>query len=69
MLELVVGKWAPATRKPIGQLEIPHGATVGGIIRGRETLLPSREMQLKHGDKVVIFSLPSAMTAMVKLFD
>lgn len=69
VLELVVGKWAPATRKPIGQLEIPHGATVGGIIRGRETLLPSREMQLKHGDKVVIFSLPSAMTAMVKLFD
>lgn len=69
VLELVVGKWAPATRKPIGQLEIPHGATIGGIIRGRETLLPSREMQLKHGDKVVIFSLPSAMTAMVKLFD
>ncbi|MBR4506823.1 MAG: Trk system potassium transporter TrkA [Bacteroidales bacterium] len=69
VLELVVGKWAPATRKPIGQLDIPHGATVGGIIRGRETLLPSREMQLKHGDKVVIFSLPSVMTAMVKLFD
>ncbi len=69
VLELVVGKWAPATRKPIGQLEIPHGATVGGIIRGRETLLPNRDMQLKHGDKVVLFSLPSAMAAMVKLFD
>ena len=69
VLELVVGKWAPATRKPIGQLEIPHGATIGGIIRGRETMLPSREMQLKHGDKVVIFSLPSVMAAMAKLFD
>ena len=69
VLELVVGKWAPATRRPLGQLDIPHGATVGGIIRGRETLLPSREMQLKHGDKVVLFSLPSAMAAMVKLFD
>ncbi len=69
VMEIVVGKWAPATRKPIGQLEIPHGATVGGIIRGRETMLPSREMQLKHGDKVVIFSLPSVMAAMVKLFD
>ena len=84
VLELVVGKWAPATRKPIGQLEIPHGATVGGIIRGRETLLPNRDMQLKHGDKnekivvranpkpadkVVLFSLPSAMADMVKLFD
>ena len=68
-VELVVGKWAPATRKPIGQLDIPHGATIGGIIRGRETLLPSREMQLKQGDKVVIFSLPAAMSAMVRLFD
>ena len=69
VLELVVGKWAPATRKPIGQLDIPHGATIGGIIRGRETLLPSREIQLKQGDKVVIFSLPAAMSAMVRLFD
>lgn len=69
VLELVVGKWAPATRKPIGQLDIPHGATIGGIIRGRETLLPSREMQLKHGDKVVVFSLPSVLSAMARLFD
>lgn len=69
VIEIVVGKWAPATRKPIGQLEIPHGATIGGIIRGRETMLPNRDMQLKAGDKVVLFSLPSAMTAMVKLFD
>ena len=69
VLELVVGKWVPATRKPLGQLEIPHGATVGGIIRGRETMLPNRDMQLKAGDKVVLFSLPSAMGAMVKLFD
>jgi hypothetical protein len=27
---------------------------VGGVIRGRETLLPSRELQLAEGDKVVI---------------
>ena len=69
VVELVVGKWAPATRKPLGELEIPHGATIGGIIRGRETLMPHRDMQLKHHDKVVIFSLPAAMAAMAKLFD
>ena len=69
VLELIVGKWSPATRKPIGQLEIPEGATIGGVARGRETLMPSRELQLKQGDKVVVFSLPKAMAKMARLFD
>ena len=69
VFELMVGKWSPATRKPIGELDIPQGSTIGGIIRGRETLLPSRELQLKQDDKVVIFTLPKAMAQMAKLFD
>ncbi len=68
VIELVVGKHAPATRRPIGELEIPYGATIGGIIRGRETILPSRELELQHGDKVVVFTLPKAMAAMARLF-
>lgn len=69
VIELIVGKWSPATRKPIGELDLPQGATVGGVIRGRETILPSRDLQLKQGDKVVVFTLPKAMAAMAKLFD
>lgn len=69
VIELIVGKWSPATRKPIGELEIPEGATIGGVVRGRETLLPNRELQLKQGDKVVVFTLPKAMAQMAKLFD
>ncbi len=69
VMELIVGKRAPATKTPLGELEIPKGATVGGVIRGRETLLPSRELQLAEGDKVVIFTLPKSMSKMVKLFE
>ena len=69
VLELIVGKWAPATRKTIGDLNMPQGATIGGVVRGRETILPSRDLQLKHGDKVVVFTLPKAMTAVARLFD
>lgn len=69
VIEFMVGKWSPATRKPIGELDIPEGATIGGVIRGRETILPNRELQLKQGDKVVLFTLPKAMAAMAKLFD
>ena len=69
VLELIVGKWAPATRKTIGDLNMPQGATIGGVVRGRETILPSRDLQLKQGDKVVVFTLPKAMTAVARLFD
>lgn len=69
VIEFMVGKWAPATRKPLGQLDMPEGATVGGVIRGRETLLPNRELQLKQGDKVVVFTLPKAMATVARLFD
>lgn len=68
VLELKVAKWSPATRKPIGQLDIPLGATIGGVTRGRDTMLPSRELQLKQGDQVVVFTLPKAMAAMARLF-
>ena len=69
IVEFLVRAGSAVTRKPIGQLEIPEGATVGGIVRGRETLLPSRELQLKQDDKVVVFSLPKAMAKMARLFD
>ncbi len=69
VMELIVGKRAAATKVPLGKLAVPEGATVGGVIRGRETLLPSRELQLAEGDKVVIFTLPKSMSAMVKLFE
>ena len=31
-------------------------------------MLPSRELQLKQGDKVVVFSLPKAMGKMARVF-
>jgi trk system potassium uptake protein TrkA len=70
LIEFVVGKRAPATHSTLGELRLPAGeATIGGIIRGRETLLPTRETQLKEKDKVVVFALPSAMDRVSKLFE
>lgn len=69
VIELVVGKHSSAARHPIGQLNMPEGATIGGIVRGRETLLPNREMQLAAGDKVVVFTLPRVMDRVARLFE
>ncbi|MCQ2299370.1 MAG: Trk system potassium transporter TrkA [Bacteroidales bacterium] len=68
LIEFVVGKHSPATRKPIGALQIPIGATIGGIIRGRETIIPTRETQLQEMDKVVVFTMPRLMEEVAKRF-
>ncbi len=70
LIEFVVGKHATATRMTIKELRLPEGkATIGGIIRGRETLLPTRDTQLQEMDKVVVFALPSVMDKVAKLFN
>ena len=69
LIEFVVGKHTQAARVPIGELRLPEGrATIGGIIRGRETLLPTRDTQLREKDKVVVFALPNAMDKVSRLF-
>ncbi len=61
VIELVVGSSSPAAKKPIGKLKFPEGAVIGGIIRGNETILPTRDTQLKEKDKVVVFALPQSL--------
>ena len=69
LVEFNVGKWSPATRHTIRDLALPKGATIGGIIRGNETILPTRDTQIKAKDKVVVFALPKAMEQVAKLFE
>ncbi|MBO4600102.1 MAG: Trk system potassium transporter TrkA, partial [Bacteroidales bacterium] len=69
LIEFSVGKWAPATRHTIRELNLPHGATIGGIIRGNETILPTRDTQIMAKDKVVVFALPKVMEHVAKMFE
>ena len=68
LIEFVVGKHAVATRKPIRDLNFPQGSIIGGIIRGRETMLPSGATQLQEKDKVVVFTLPKMVDQVSKIF-
>lgn len=69
LIEFVVAKHSTATRKSIKDLGVPMGATIGGIIRGRETLLPTRDTQLQEMDKVVVFTMPKVLSQVEKLFN
>ncbi len=68
IIEFVVRHNSPATKKTIRELALPNDATIGGIIRGRETILPTRDTQLQSMDKVVVFALPHVMNRVSKLF-
>ena len=69
LIELTAHEKSKATKVPIKDLNIPQGATIGGIIRGNQAISPTRETRILAGDKVVVFTLPKVMYAISKLFN
>jgi trk system potassium uptake protein TrkA len=68
VLEFVADADSPITHKPIRKLRIPKGAIIGGIVRGDESFIALGNFQIQEGDKVVVFSLPDAITRVEELF-
>ncbi|MDD4847769.1 MAG: Trk system potassium transporter TrkA [Bacteroidales bacterium] len=69
VFEFLVREKAPATKKVIRQLHVPNGAMIGGIIRQGKGHVAVGDFQIQPGDKVVVFSLPSAFWEVEKLFN
>ena len=44
------------TRKPVKDLGLPHGMTIGGLMRAGRGMLVSGMTQIQPGDSVMIFS-------------
>ena len=68
VLELVAKKGSYITKKPIRSLKIPEDAIIGGVVRDGEGLIALGETQIQEEDKVVVFTMPSAVTKVSKLF-
>ena len=49
----------------IGELRLPRGAVVGIVVRDQESLVPAREMRLRHGDQLLIV-VPRSLRAGVE---
>ena len=58
VFEYEVQKGAKVTAKPIKDLRFPREAVFGGIIRNEKAIMPSGDIQITAGDKVIIFCLP-----------
>jgi len=69
VFEFVVKANSAIVKKPIRKLQFPVGAIIGGIVRGEDSYIAVGNFTIKVGDKVVVFSLPSAIHKVDRFFN
>jgi len=67
-IEMEVEEHARICGKPLSEIRIPRGAILGAVQRGEEILLPSGQTRIQPGDKVIVFTLTSAVPKVEHLF-
>lgn len=68
VIEFVVTKSNQLTKKSLRELHFPKTALIGGVIRGKESLIPNGDFRLEVDDKVIVFALPEAIGKVEQLF-
>ncbi len=69
VLEFIVKPNSPATKQTVAELGFPSDATIGGVVRGENVFLVNGQTQINAYDRVVVFSLPSAISKVGKFFN
>ena len=67
--EFVVKDNARVTRTLVRDINLPKGATIGGLVRGDEGVLVTGNTQILPGDHVVVFCLASMIKRIEKYFN
>lgn len=68
VIEYIVNPESQITKAPIGELNFPQDAIIGGIIRGNVAIIASDQTLIRPYDRVVIFALPTALGKIEKFF-
>ena len=68
ILELIAKKGSKITKKQLKDVSFPKGAIVSAIVREEEVIIPDGNEKILADDKVVIFSLPTELHEVEKLF-
>ncbi|MEG0467917.1 MAG: Trk system potassium transporter TrkA [Mucinivorans sp.] len=69
VLEFIAKAESPATRGKIKQLNFPREAIIGGVVRAGEAFIATGNTEIEAYDRVVVFSLPSAIAKVGKYFE
>ena len=68
ILEYVTKPGSLITKGPVKSIEIPKDAIIGGVVRGRSSFIAHGNTQIKPGDTVIVFALPSAIYKVGRFF-
>lgn len=69
VLEFLVKEKSEVTNRKIRDIRFPSNAIIGGLVRDNEGYIAIGDLQVQPNDKVVVFSLPEAMSKVDKLFN
>ena len=69
VLEFIVKPNAPAVKTRIKDMGLPEDTIIGGIVRGDKVFIAVDNMEINPYDRVVVFSLPSAISRIGKFFN
>lgn len=67
--ELQAKSGSPITKKPIQDLGLPQGITLGGLVRNGVPMMIDGQMEIQPYDSVVVFCTNTSMDKLSKLFN
>ncbi len=67
-MELEVLNETRAAGKRVRDLELPKGAIIAAVERGKGVMIPHGDTAIEPGDKLVVFALPEAIEATAEYF-
>lgn len=68
VLEFITKPDSPITKVALRDARFPAGATIGGVVRGDRAFIAMGDTEIKAYDRVVVFSLPDAISKIGRYF-
>lgn len=68
IIEYVAQENSKITRKTLKEIDFPKNGIVGAVLHKDNLVIPTGDIRIKTGDKVVVFALPQALNEITKLF-
>ncbi len=68
IIEYTASENSKIVGKPLNQVKFPRGALINMVVRGKDTIVPRGDFIIEDQDRVVIFSMASALSEIEKFF-
>ncbi len=65
-IEVVALETSDLVNKPLRDIKFPKGAIIGAVVKDNDIIIPTGDTIILPGDRVIIFSLSSAITSVEK---